>query len=311
MDDLNADLSLILDEDTDHLVYSTATNAIFRRLSREYAAKKSVNGRQILVITSAADFDCVAIPVANELKALGASVKFGCVCYSWYNWQDRAPSADWRATYREHFNNSDFDIVVVSSVINEPNELITIAKAAVTDNSCWDERPLDYASISFIVAAMAPGTREALEGDTDLKGEADERVWVVGKEEGDISCSGPVSPSMKRAGVVDTFRSGHIFPQHILSIPFGSSGRWEGSRPTRPGWISGEEDMLHDIEEMDRRDAGVLTDVKRDVINLAAKILGYTASDEKGVASLSSMYGLSVEDVKRALGDRKPEKSES
>lgn len=77
-------------------------------------------------------------------------------------------------------------------------------------------------------------------------------------------------------------------------------------RQVREGFISGEEDMLHDLEEIDRRDAGILTLVKRDSITLAAKLLGYTADNYENVASLADMYALSVDDVKRALTEPFP-----
>ena len=74
----------------------------------------------------------------------------------------------------------------------------------------------------------------------------------------------------------------------------------------REGFISGEEDMLHDLEEMDRRDAGILTRVKRHTVIHNAGILGYSVDNEEGVASIAEMYALSVDDVKRALTEPFP-----
>lgn len=76
----------------------------------------------------------------------------------------------------------------------------------------------------------------------------------------------------------------------------------------RKGWISGKEDMLHDVEEMDRRDAGILTDVKRFAITNVAEVLEYSASNEENLASLAEMYVVSVEDVKRALTEPLPQR---
>jgi hypothetical protein len=77
----------------------------------------------------------------------------------------------------------------------------------------------------------------------------------------------------------------------------------------REGYISDADDMLHDIEEMDRRDKGILTDAKRDTIISVAGILGYTAADDEGVASLAGAYQLSTEDVKRALTEPRQPRS--
>lgn len=291
----------MLDEQSDHGAYSVSAGLVFKGLANTYAKQKEVKDRQILVVSSAADFDNVALPLRDALQALGSRVKLACVSYSWFTWQSGKYSADWRATYRETFENDDVDIIVAISVVNEPTELITITEAAVTDNLRWEPRPLQHNSIGFIVAATVPGVREAVEIALAKKRQED-RVWVVGAIEPEIPPSEPVSPSMKRAGVKNHYKSANIYPEYLLSRrSSGLPGRWDGSRPTPPGFISGEEDMLHDFDEIDRRNAGILTDVKRGTIIRAAKILGYSAKDEEGVASLASSYGLSVEDVKRAL----------
>lgn len=302
MKDLALNLAIMLDEQSDHGAYSVSAGLVFKELANTYAKQKEVKDRQILVVSSAADFDKVALPLRDELQALGARVKLACVSYSWFTWRSGKHSADWRATYRETFENDDVDIIVAISVTNEPTELITITEAAVTDNARWEPRPLQHGSIGFIVAATVPGVREAVEAALKERHKPENRVWVVGAVEPEIPASEPVSPSMKRAGVKDHYKSANIYPEYLLSRrSSGLPGRWEGSRPTPPGFISGEEDMLHDFDEIDRRNAGVLTEVKRDTIIRAAKVLGYTATDEKGVASLASSYALSIEDVKRAL----------
>lgn len=277
MDDVAASFADLLDENSVRGAYDTSLGNVVKDLTRRYAEKKVVQGRQILVVTSAADFDSVALTVRDGLEALGAVVKLACVSYSWFTWQDGRHSADWRATYREKFGDANFDIVIAASVVSEAAELITVGTATVLDNSRWEPVPLEYASIDVIIAATVPGVREAFEAAVTPRHYQHERIWAVGVTVPEMVCSGPVSPSMKRAGVTDAFKSGHIYPQHLL--PADRSwlpGSWEGSRPTRPGFISDAEDMMHDLEEIDRRDAGVLTDVKRATIRRAAKRLGYS-----------------------------------
>jgi hypothetical protein len=305
MDNLDDNLEIMLDENTGHHAYTTATAAVFRDLARAYADRKEVQGRRIMVVTSAADFDTVALPLGGELQALGAWVNYSCVSYAWYTWDDGRHDPNWRATYRETFEDSDFDIVVAMSVVTEPVELLTVAKAALVGNVFWDrETPLDYTSLGVIVAATVPGVQETLNSIGNLKQSSHNRAWIAGTIETSIRHTGPVSPSMKRAGVVDTLKSSQVYPQSLLpSGTHNAIGRWEGSRPTRPGFISGEEDMLHDLEEIDRRDAGVLTSDKRHLILDAAEVLGYSASDEEGVSELSSMYDVKVEDVRQVLSE--------
>jgi hypothetical protein len=67
------------------------------------------------------------------------------------------------------------------------------------------------------------------------------------------------------------------------------------------GYITDADDMLHDIEEMDRKNKGILTDVKRFGIIRAANRMGIKVTDEEGVQRLSRMYALSVENIKRAF----------
>jgi hypothetical protein len=303
MENLTANLAIMLDENSEHEAYKTATASAFQDLARSYADMKEVRGRQIMVVSSASDFDTVALPLGSELQALGATVNYSCVSYAWYTWQDGRHDPDWRATYRESFGDSDFDIVVAMSVVTEPLELITVAKAAVVENLFWDRTtPLEYSSLGVIVAASVSGVREAFEAVETFKQRPERPTWLVGSVDANIRHIGPVSPSMKRAGIVDTLKSAHVYPKSLL--PHGSfrpPGRWDGNRPTRPGFISGEEDMLHDLEEYDRRNAGVLTPEKRDALVSVAEQFGYSASDEDGVSELSSMYDVNVEDVKRVL----------
>ncbi|MCS4088479.1 hypothetical protein [Rhizobium sp. BK176] len=264
-----------------------------------------------MVVSSAADFDNVAVPLGAELQALGATVKFGCVSYAWYTWKDGRHDPSWRATYRESFGDSDFDIVVAMSVVTEPAELITIAKAAVVETSySGRETPIAYSSIGVILAASVHGVREAF-GAAETLDQVPEnkQTWIVGTVETDIRHSGPVSPAMKRAGVVDTFKSAHVYPNYLLSFgTFGAPGRWEGSRPTRPGFISGEEDMMHDFDEYDRRNAGVMTPEKRYAIVRAAERQGYSESDDE-MSLLSSLYDVPVEDAKRVVAEARSEKT--
>ncbi|MBY3158334.1 hypothetical protein HFO56_39230 [Rhizobium laguerreae] len=69
------------------------------------------------------------------------------------------------------------------------------------------------------------------------------------------------------------------------------------------GYISGAEDILFDIEERDRLDAGILTSVKRDSINMMREFKGFGINDEEKVVWLAKNYQLSCEDVRRALAD--------
>jgi hypothetical protein len=78
----------------------------------------------------------------------------------------------------------------------------------------------------------------------------------------------------------------------------------------REGSISGKEDMFHDIEEMDRRNAGILTAVKRIAIINVAEVLEYSASNEENLVSLAEMYAVSVEDVKQALTEPLPQRTQ-
>jgi hypothetical protein len=306
MNDLTANLAIMLDENSEHDAYKTATGLVIQNLARAYVKQKEVRGRQILVVSSAADFDHVALPLGNELQALGAKVKFCCVSYSWYTWADGRHDPDWRATYRESFGDSNFDIAVAMAVVNEPAELITIANAAVVDNRRWEAKPLEYSSIDIILAATVPGVREVFEGDATFKRSRESQATVIGIVKPEIRSSGPVSPSMKRAGVTETLKSGHIYPQYLLSRrSFDLPGHWEGSRPTPPGSISDADDMLHDFEEIDRRNAGILTDAKRATIIRAAKLLGYSVDNERGMSSLAVSYAVSIEDVMRALTEPK------
>jgi hypothetical protein len=303
MDNLDDNLAIMLDENSDQEAYITATAAAFHDLARAYADRKEVHGRQIMVVSSASDFDNVALPLGSELQALGATVNFCCISYAWYTWEDGRHDPSWRATYRDSFLDSDFDIVVAMSVVTEPAELTTIVESAVAENLHWGRpTPLKYSSIGAIVAATVPGVRDAFETVETLPQSPQNRTWIAGTVEASIGHTGPVSPSMKRAGVVDTFKSAHVYPKSLLPHDsYGPPGRWEGNRPARPGFISGEEDMLHDLEEIDRRDAGVLTPDKRDALVNAVEQFGYSASDENDVSELSSMYDLNVEDVKRVL----------
>jgi hypothetical protein len=312
MDNLDDNLAIMLDENSEHEAYKIAAASVFKDLARAYAETKAVQGRQIMVVSSAADFDTVAIPLGSELQALGATVKFGSVSYSWYTWPDGRHDPDWRATYREAFEDSDFDIVVAMSVVTEPAELITIAKAAVVENSySGRSTPISYSSIGVLLAASVHDVRKAFEAAQTLDGiPAEKQTWIVGTVESNIRHSGPVSPAMKRAGVVDTFKSAHIYPNYILSLgTLGAPGRWEGSRPTRPGFISGEEDMMHDFDELDRRNAGVITRVKRHTVVRAAEMMGYSESNDEEMTLLSEMYDVPIADAKRAVAEARSAKT--
>lgn len=111
MENLTANLAIMLDENSEHEAYAIATASVFQNLARTYAERKAVQDRQIMVVSSASDFDNVSLPLGSELQALGATVKFGCVSYAWYTWNDGRHDPDWRATYRESFGDSDFDLV--------------------------------------------------------------------------------------------------------------------------------------------------------------------------------------------------------
>jgi hypothetical protein len=304
MNDLADNLAVMLDENSELEVYKTATAAVFLDLARAYSQEKPVRGRQIMVVSSAADFDNVAIPLGSELQALGATVKFCCVVYAWYTWPDGRHDPSWRATYREAFGDSDFDVVVAASVVTEPVELITIAKAAMVETSfSGHSTPIAHSSIGVILAASVEGVREAFEADETLdQTPKNKQTWIVGTVESDILHSGPVSPAMKRAGILDTLKSAHIYPSYLLSYStFGAPGRWEGSRPTRPGYVSAEEDMMHDFDEYDRRNAGVMTPVKQDTVVRVATRMGYSENDDEKMALLARMYGVPTDDAKRAI----------
>jgi hypothetical protein len=67
-------------------------------------------------------------------------------------------------------------------------------------------------------------------------------------------------------------------------------------------YISDAEDILFDIEEMDRRDAGILTNVKRDSINRMRKFMN-SFDHEDRVIHLAKNFRLSCDDVRKALAD--------
>jgi hypothetical protein len=68
-------------------------------------------------------------------------------------------------------------------------------------------------------------------------------------------------------------------------------------------YISDAEDMMFDIEEQDRLDAGILTNVKRDSINMMLRFRAISIDDEEQVIWLAKNYRLTCGDVRRALVD--------
>jgi hypothetical protein len=69
--------------------------------------------------------------------------------------------------------------------------------------------------------------------------------------------------------------------------------------PPRPGYISGEEDMLHDMDAIDRQNEGIMTPMKIASIKRFLK-LGGTLADP---ARLAANFKVSIEDVKRVIGE--------
>ncbi|TLX16694.1 hypothetical protein [Rhizobium sp. MHM7A] len=74
----------------------------------------------------------------------------------------------------------------------------------------------------------------------------------------------------------------------------------EVRRPS-PGFISDAEDILHDIEEIDRRNEGILTPAKIASIKRYVKRGGELASPEW----LAINFKVSVEDVNRVIDEMK------
>lgn len=72
---------------------------------------------------------------------------------------------------------------------------------------------------------------------------------------------------------------------------------------TEKRYISDAEDILFDIEEQDRLDAGILTNVKRDSINMMREFKEISITDEERVIWIAKNYLLSCDDVRRALVD--------
>ena len=83
----------------------------------------------------------------------------------------------------------------------------------------------------------------------------------------------------------------------------GSDPEPSQSISTEKRYISDAEDMLFDIEERDRLDAGILTNVKRDSINMMREFEEMSIADEERVVWIAKNYLLSCDDVRRALLD--------
>ena len=75
------------------------------------------------------------------------------------------------------------------------------------------------------------------------------------------------------------------------------SGMEDKVRRPRPGFISAEEDMLHDMDEIDRRDEGVLTPLKIDSIRRFLKY-GRSVAD---LEYLAENFMVSSDAVKRVI----------
>lgn len=73
-------------------------------------------------------------------------------------------------------------------------------------------------------------------------------------------------------------------------------------RRPRPGFISDADDMMHDMDEMDRRDEGILTTVKRSSIKRFLKRGGAIAEPE----FLAENFKVSLEDVHRVIREMAP-----
>ena len=71
---------------------------------------------------------------------------------------------------------------------------------------------------------------------------------------------------------------------------------FENRRP-RPGFVSDTDDMLYDIDEIDRKNEGILTEAKVDSIRQFARLGGVTAN----VEYLARNFSVSVEDVERVV----------
>jgi hypothetical protein len=73
------------------------------------------------------------------------------------------------------------------------------------------------------------------------------------------------------------------------------------NRRPRPGFISDAEDMLHDFDEIDRMDEGVLTQYKIDSINMFLDFDG----DDVNPEFFTRNFTVSLEDVERVISEHR------
>jgi hypothetical protein len=244
-------LATIRDANTPFVDYAQALRLVAACLGEEYVSQIDVTGKKVLVVSSVCDFSTMALPVGDALGSYGAHVIQACL------WIDHHPSplggfCGVSKSFYELRADEDTHVIIVSSVAENSRELEGLTIAALEGDK-GEIRPASLSVIAAVVGAEVfedYSSADLFDNEPPIK-----QGWLCGETSTDLTCSALVTPAMRRMGLTST--KNVDFPPYVkakLQEMIDGTPSWikEVIKP-RDGFTSDAEDILYDIQEMDRQ----------------------------------------------------------